>query len=70
MNMPDRLDHATPWLLFALIVLALCLAVNELVRDRQLRATAQPEGVDEKLLLGLLLLAVLSVGAFAITITY
>lgn len=68
MSTPDRLIQATPWLLLALVVLALGLAVNEIVRDRQLKACEQPTGLDEKLLLGLLVLALLSVGAFAITL--
>lgn len=68
MSTPDRLIQATPWLLLALVVLALGLAVNEIVRDRQLKACEQPTGLDEKLLVGLLVLALLSVGAFAITL--
>jgi hypothetical protein len=68
MNAPDRLMPAAPWLLFVLIALALGLTGRELVRDWRLRAGPQPARTDETLVFGLLLLALLSVGVFAITL--
>jgi hypothetical protein len=68
MNAPDRLMHAAPWLLFVLIALTLGLAGRELVRDWRLRAGPQAARIDETLVLGLLILSLLSLGAFAITI--